>query len=173
MDDPGQLSAFGQILIFAIGGLVLVLLTLSLGRWIAPSLPSALKLSSYECGEEPIGNARIPFNNRFYSLALIFLLFEVEMLFVFPWATIFAKPEMIQADARWGWLALVEMGAFLIILFLGLILVWKKGDLKWAIAKPIIPQTNVPIPEEAYAHLKRPKPAASTTAFPSPQTLIQ
>jgi NADH-quinone oxidoreductase subunit A len=163
MDDPGQLSAFGQILLIGIGGVVLVLLTLALGRWVAPSLPTKLQLSSYECGEEPFGTSRIPFNNRFYTIALIFLLFEVEMLFVFPWATIFAQTEMMEADARWGWLTLVEMGIFIGVLLLGWILVWKKGDLRWTVAVPEVPQVKTSIPQSAYAHLMHPQYASDST----------
>ena len=73
-----------------------------INRSIAPNHPNPEKLASYECGEEPTGNAWLPFNSRFYVIALIFLLFDVEMVFVFPWAIVFGNHEIIELDPRWG-----------------------------------------------------------------------
>lgn len=119
-------------------------------RLIAPRNPTAEKLISYECGEDPIGNAWLPFNSRFYVIALVFLLFDVEMVFVFPWATVFGSHAIIAADARWGWFSLVEMFIFLGILILGLVYVWVKGDLDWIKPKPAVPTTNTNIPASLY-----------------------
>jgi len=146
-----------------------------LNRLIAPSNPTAEKLTSYECGEEPTGNAWLPFNSRFYVIALIFLLFDVEMVFIFPWATVFGSHEIIAADARWGWFSLAEMFIFLGILILGLVYVWCKGDLDWIKPKPAVPTTNANIPASLYDQLNieqgtfkvRPfaaEPALATTA---------
>ncbi|MDB4927100.1 MAG: NADH-quinone oxidoreductase subunit [Mucilaginibacter sp.] len=122
-------------------------------RLIAPNNPNPEKLTSYECGEEPTGNAWLPFNSRFYVIALVFLLFDVEMVFVFPWATVFGNHEIIAADARWGWFSLAEMFIFLGILILGLIYVWCKGDLDWIKPKPTVPTTNTSIPASLYEKL--------------------
>ncbi len=122
-------------------------------RLIAPHNPTPEKLTSYECGEEPTGNAWLPFNSRFYVIAIIFLLFDVEMVFVFPWATVFGNHEIIAADARWGWFSLVEMFIFLGILILGLVYVWCKGDLDWIKPKPVVPHTNTIIPTSLYEQL--------------------
>jgi NADH-quinone oxidoreductase subunit A len=122
-------------------------------RLLAPSNPNYEKLTSYECGEEPTGNAWLPFNSRFYVIALIFLLFDVEMVFVFPWATVFGNHELIAADSRWGWFSLAEMFIFLGILILGLVYVWAKGDLEWIKAKPTVPTTDVNIPLSFYEQL--------------------
>ena len=81
-----------------------------INKLIAPRKPNPEKLTSYECGEEPTGNAWLPFNSRFYVIALIFLLFDVEMVFIFPWAIVFGNHEMNIIDPRWGWLALTEIG---------------------------------------------------------------
>src|SRR5690606_20381551 len=111
------------------------------------------KLSTYECGEETMGNAWIQFNPRFYVIALVFLLFDVELLFIFPWATVFGQAELIAADARWGWFALLEMALFVGILIIGLVYVWKKGDLEWIKPKPVTPRVAVNIPASAYDRL--------------------
>ena len=75
------------------------------------------KLDNYECGEEPEGSAWVQFNIRFYVIALIFLIFDVEVVFLFPWAMVFKEMGMV---------AFVEMGIFLLILIVGLAYVWKK-----------------------------------------------
>ena len=153
MDDPAQLTEFGKILLIGVAGILLVLFTLLLGKVLSPKKPTPEKLSTYECGEDTIGTAWIPFNPRFYVIALVFLLFDVELLFIFPWATIFGRPELIAADARWGWFALVEMALFVGILVTGLVYVWKKGDLEWIKPNPIRPSVNVRIPASAYKQL--------------------
>jgi NADH-quinone oxidoreductase subunit A len=153
MVEVSQISEFGKILIFLITGIILVGLMFFANRLIAPRNPTPEKLTSYECGEEPTGNAWLPFNSRFYVIALIFLLFDVEMVFVFPWATVFGNHEIIAADARWGWFSLAEMFIFLGILILGLIYVWVKGDLDWIKPKPEVPVTNTNIPASLYDQL--------------------
>ncbi len=153
MAEVSQISEFGKILIFLITGIILVGLIFFLNRLIAPNNPTPEKLTSYECGEEPTGNAWLPFNSRFYVIALIFLLFDVEMVFIFPWATVFGSHEIIAADARWGWFSLAEMFIFLGILILGLIYVWVKGDLDWIKPKPVVPTTNTNIPASLYEQI--------------------
>jgi NADH-quinone oxidoreductase subunit A len=153
MGEVAQISEFGKILIFIITGFIAVGLLFFVNRLIAPSNPTPEKLTSYECGEDPVGSAWLPFNSRFYVIALIFLLFDVEMVFIFPWATVFGSHEIIAADARWGWFSLVEMFIFLGILILGLIYVWCKGDLDWIKPKPVIPTTNASIPASLYEQL--------------------
>lgn len=153
MDDPAQLTEFGKILLIGVAGLLLVLFTLLLGSILSPRKPTPEKLSTYECGEETMGNAWIQFNPRFYVIALVFLLFDVELLFIFPWATVFGQPELIAADARWGWFALLEMALFVGILIIGLVYVWKKGDLEWIKPRPIMPHVGVDIPASAYDRL--------------------
>lgn len=153
MGEVSQISEFGRILVFIITGFVLVAVTLFIGKLVAPDKPNAEKLTSYECGEEPTGNAWIPFNPRFYVIALVFLLFEVEMVFIIPWATVFGSHELIAADSRWGKLTLIEMFVFMGILILGLVYVWRKGDLNWIKPSAEIPHTNVLIPASLYDKL--------------------
>jgi len=153
MDDPAQLTEFGKILLIGVAGILLVLFTLLLGKILSPKKPTVEKLSTYECGEEAVGNAWIQFNPRFYVIALVFLLFDVELLFIFPWATVFGQAELITADTRWGWFALLEMAVFVGILITGLVYVWKKGDLEWIKPKPVTPHVAVNIPASAYDRL--------------------
>jgi len=155
MDEPGQVTEFGKILIIGVMGILLVLVTLLLGKIISPKKPTPEKLSTYECGEETIGSSWIAFNPRFYVIALVFLLFDVEMIFIFPWATVFGRPELIAADVRWGWFTLVEMAIFIGILIIGLVYVWRKGDLEWVKSRTVLPRVNVNIPQSAYDKLNR------------------
>ena len=165
MTDVSQISEFGKILIFLITGIIMVCVIFFVNRLLAPKNPNYEKLTSYECGEEPTGNAWLPFNSRFYVIALIFLLFDVEMVFIFPWATVFGSHEIIAQDARWGWFSLAEMFVFLGILILGLVYVWSKGDLEWIKAKPIVPTTDVAIPASFYEQLNLEQSKYSVKAF--------
>jgi len=141
-----------------------------INKLIAPHKPNPEKLTSYECGEEPTGNAWLPFNSRFYVIALIFLLFDVEMVFIFPWAIVFGNHEMNIIDPRWGWLALTEMFLFLGILILGLAYVWVKGDLDWIKPNPVLPTTDTYIPKSLYEKLNAEQSAYQVKAFtPDPQ----
>jgi NADH-quinone oxidoreductase subunit A len=124
-------------------------------RLLSPNNPNPEKLTSYECGEEVVGSAWLPFNSRFYVIALIFLLFDVEMVFILPWATVFGNHDLIHADKRWGWLSLTEMFVFLAILIIGFVYVWVKGDLDWIKPSPVIPTTDSGVPASLYEKLNR------------------
>jgi len=113
---------FGTVLIFALLGIVLVYVPLLIQKLVAPSQKTPDKLANYECGEEPEGSAWVQINIRFYVIALIFLIFDVEVVFLFPWAVVFKDL---------GILAMVEMAIFLVILIVGLAYVWVKADLNW------------------------------------------
>ncbi len=106
-------------------GVAFVYLNILLGAVLfRPKNPSELKLSTYECGEEAFGSSWIRFDMRFYTVALIFVLFDLEIAFLFPWASVFKDPAVRDIAATEG---LVFIG----ILFLGLVYVWAKGDLDW------------------------------------------
>ena len=113
---------FGTIFLFLLLGIILISIILILQRLLAPSNPSKDKQSTYECGEEAEGSAWVQFNIRFYVIALIFLIFDVEVVFLYPWAVVFMKL---------GLFAFVEMAVFLAILIVGLAYVWRKSDLDW------------------------------------------
>ncbi|UPZ36986.1 NADH-quinone oxidoreductase subunit A [Sphingobacterium sp. PCS056] len=136
-------------------GIFLVAMTIMAARLLSVNKPTPQKLSTYECGEDAVGSSWVQFNPRFYVIALIFLLFDVELIFIFPWATVFGQAEYIAADGRWGWFTLIEMALFVGILIIGLIFVWVKGDLEWV--KPIHqrPHVKVNIPSTAYDMLNQ------------------
>ncbi len=118
---------FANVLVFMFLGAALVALMSGLSSLLRPHNPEALKLSTYECGEPPTGNAWINFNIRFYLVALIFVIFDVEVAFIYPVTVVFR--DWVQKGQ--GLFALAEVGIFLAILFVGLIYVWVKRDLEW------------------------------------------
>jgi NADH-quinone oxidoreductase subunit A len=150
MSEVNSITEFGKVLIFLITGLIAVGLAFGVNKLIAPHKPNPEKNSSYECGEEAIGGSWFQFNSRFYVIAIIFLLFDVEMIFVFPWAITFSDKELIAVDNRWGWLTFTEMLIFIGILLLGLVYVWRKKDLEWIKPTIFIPETDSGIPINAY-----------------------
>lgn len=149
--DQQYLSGFGEVLLFIVAGIVFVLLTLLISRLIRPNRPNAQKHSTYESGEEPQGLAWVQFNLRFYVLALIFLLFEAEIIFLFPWAIVFAKKELLeQTNGAWGWFTLIEMIIFILILALGLAYAWVNGHLDWVKPEPKPTEYTSPVPKSFY-----------------------
>ena len=92
------------------------------GKVLGPSRPSVEKLSPYECGFEAFDDARMQFDIRYYLIAIQFIIFDLEIIFIVPWATVFRDL---------GVLGLIEMAIFVGMLLLGFIYVWKKGALEW------------------------------------------
>ena len=113
---------FLNVFLFLVVGIVVVSLTIVLSRIIHPRNITDEKLTTYECGEDPVGDSWIRFNNRFYIIALIFIIFDIEVFFLFPWAIVFK---------RLGMFAFIEMMVFIAILMVGFAYVWAKGDLEW------------------------------------------
>jgi len=113
---------FGVVLVFLIMGLLIGVVALTISWLVRPNHPTEQKLQIYECGEAPVGTPWTQFNNRFYTVALVFLLFDVEVVFLFPWAVVFKQL---------GPFAFAEMFVFVGILLLGLAWAWAKGDLEW------------------------------------------
>ena len=145
------LSAFGEVLLYIIGGILFILVSFFVSRLLRPNRPNEQKLSSYESGEEPLSSAWTQFNIRFYILALIFLLFEVEIIFLFPWTTVFANKELLeQTNGLWGWFSLIEVVVFIAILALGLAYAWVNGHLDWIKPEPAPTQIKSPVPTDLY-----------------------
>ncbi len=118
---------FANVLVFFALAFVLCGLMLGLGMLLRPSNPTPGKLSTYECGEPPSGSAWINFNIRFYLIALVFVIFDVELAFIYPVAAVFKD----WIEHGQGVAALLEVVTFLGILGVGLVYVWVKGDLEW------------------------------------------
>jgi NADH-quinone oxidoreductase subunit A len=118
---------FANVLVFTVLALALCGIMVGLEKLLAPSNPHPAKLTTYECGEPPSGNAWINFNIRFYLIALVFVVFDVEVAFVYPVVTVFRD----WVARGQGLFALAEIGLFIGILAVGLVYVWGKGDLEW------------------------------------------
>jgi NADH-quinone oxidoreductase subunit A len=108
------------ILVIVAAGFALTILLLS--SMLGPRRPSEEKLSPYECGIDPVGSARARFSVKFYLVAMLFIIFDIEIVFLYPWAVILDDLKLF---------GLVEMIFFLGILVIGLLYVWKKGGLEW------------------------------------------
>jgi len=116
-------SSFAGVLVFMVVALLFVVISLVLAWLIRPrGRYSAEKFLPYECGENPQGSAWIQFNIRFYVFALVFIIFDVEIIFLLPWAVVFKNL---------GAFAFIEGLIFIAILVVGLAYVWRKGDLAW------------------------------------------
>ena len=116
------LDQYAIVVVFIVIGLAFLIATLFISRLVRPSSPDASKLSTYECGIEPKGDSWGRFNIRYYIFALLFVLFDVETAFIYPWAVKLGQLKMF---------AFVEMLIFLVILAVGLIYAWRKGTLEW------------------------------------------
>ena len=114
---------YAYVLFFMGGGLVMVTGALFFAWLLRPSKPDPLKLDVYECGEEAVGPSQVQFNIKFYLAGILFVVFDVEALFLLPWAVAFKDL---------GIRAFIEMILFILILFVGLAYAWRKGILKWA-----------------------------------------
>lgn len=120
---------FGAVLVFAIVAVGFALGGITLSRVIAPRHPSADKASIYECGERPIGAAWFNFNPRFYLVALVFVIFEVDIALTFPVVAVYRA--WVAQGPGIAWVAFTELFLFTAILVVGLAWVWAHGDLEW------------------------------------------
>jgi NADH-quinone oxidoreductase subunit A len=118
---------FGAVLAFAVVAILFALAMLTVGRLLRPRFPSEDKLSIYECGERPIGSAWYNFNPRFYLIALVFIVFEVDIALTFPVVVVYAA--CVKNGS--GWVAFVELILFTVVLLVGLAWAWAHGDLEW------------------------------------------
>jgi len=125
-----MLTEFGKALIFIITAGVFVVGIVYLAKLIRPARPTHEKLTTYECGENPEGTPWIKFNIRFYVVALIFLIFDVEVVLLIPWAL---------AYKDFGLTGFLIGGIFLVLLGLGMAYEWRKGDLEWEKPKVLPP----------------------------------
>jgi NADH-quinone oxidoreductase subunit A len=117
-----MVASFGPVLLFVLVAVVFAVLPLAIAPLITPRRPDKVKLSPYECGVETIGSSVVQFNTRYYLYALIFAIFDVEAIFLFPWAV---------AYGGLGLFALIEMAIFVLILLVGFAYAWRKRALEW------------------------------------------
>jgi len=117
-----NLDSYLPVLLFILVGLVIGAAPMLMGALLGPHKPDPEKLSPYECGFEAFEDAHMQFDVRYYLIAILFIAFDLEIAFVFPWAVIFRSL---------GVVGLIEMGIFLGLLVLGFVYAWKKGALEW------------------------------------------
>lgn len=117
-----MLEGYFPVLLFIVVGLAIGVIPLILGWILAPNRPDEAKLSPYECGFEAFEDARMKFDVRYYLVAILFILFDLEIAFLFPWAIVLKEI---------GMFGFVSMMIFLSILVAGFIYEWKKGALEW------------------------------------------
>ncbi len=110
------------IFIFGLCAILFPIVVLGLARLVRPSAPEAVKLEAYECGIRAVSNARGRYTVRFYVIAILFVIFDVETIFLFPWAVYYK---------RLGWFGVAEVAVFLAILIVGYVWAYKKGALEW------------------------------------------
>jgi NADH-quinone oxidoreductase subunit A len=123
MNLPLEYLFAGSLLLLAVGmATVMAVLPQLISKLFGLNKNQGDKYQSYECGMDPVGGARVRFSIKFYIVAMLFILFDIETIFMYPWASVH----------RWlGWFGLAEMAIFLAILFVGYIYVWKRGALQW------------------------------------------
>ena len=139
-----MLTGFGTVLVFLVAGAAFVAVALVLQRFLAPRTPGPEKALTYECGEDPQGKAWVQFNIRFYVFALAFLIFDVEVAFLLPWAVAYRHLE----TEGMRWVGFADGVVFALILFVGLIYAWAKGHLEWVKPRLRFPEHPQPPTEE-------------------------
>lgn len=116
------LSRYFPILLFIGIALAFGVVTLVLSYLVQPKYPEAEKLSAYECGSEPFSDARMPFPVRYYIFAMLFVIFDIEVIFLYPWAIVFDQI---------GFIGLMEMVIFIGLFIVAYVYAWRKGALEW------------------------------------------
>jgi len=117
-----MIGAYLPILLLIVFAIIFGIGALMLSSFVGPKKSSPLKFTPYECGCEPVGSARERFSVKFYLIAMLFILFDIEAVFLYPWSILFK---------RLGIFGLLEMGIFIAILLVGYVYIWKKGALEW------------------------------------------
>ncbi len=120
---------FAAVLAFALVAVLFALGGITASRLVGPRAPNPEKASTYECGERPVGVAWFNFNPRFYLVALVFVIFEVDVALTFPVVAVYRR--WVQTSPLLAWTALIELLAFTVILLVGLGWIWARGDLDW------------------------------------------
>jgi NADH-quinone oxidoreductase subunit A len=116
------LTRYFPILLFIFIALAFGVVTLLISYLVQPKYPDPEKLSAYECGSEPFSDARMPFPVRYYIFAMLFVIFDIEVIFLYPWAVVFDKI---------GLIGLIEMMIFIALFLVAYVYAWRKGALEW------------------------------------------
>lgn len=144
-------SGLNFVLIFAGSGLAFILVSLLISRWISPKHPNPEKNAIYESGEESVGNYWPRVSNGYFIIALLFILFEIEVVLLFPIAAVFGKSQDLY-QATLFWIAIL---GFLIILIVGLAYAWANGHLDWMKPRPAKNSFKGNVPSQRYDDLNK------------------
>ncbi len=125
IDSSSIINSFIPVAVFLIVSLLMPPATMAFVKLVSPRSKSPNKHDTYECGSDPLGDARIQFNVEYYLYAIAFVLFDIEVLFLYPWAMVY------RGTGVDGTTAIVEMLIFIFVLLFGYVYLWKKGALKW------------------------------------------
>jgi NADH-quinone oxidoreductase subunit A len=124
-----MLESYFPVLIFIVVALIFGCVPILVGRLVAPHRPDPEKLTPYECGFDAFEDARMKFDVRYYLVAIAFIIFDLEVAYMFPWAAIYK--EFVEADAAVRLFGFIEMFIFMGILVVGFVWAWAKGALDW------------------------------------------
>src|SRR5512136_24195 len=138
---------FAAVLAFAAVAVLLPFGLIFAFKLLRPDFPEADKSLIYECGEKPIGKAWFNFNPRFYLVALVFVIFEVDLALTFPVAVVYN--DWVAGGTQLAWVAFAELFLFIAILVVGLVWVWAHGDLEWVKKLAVVDETPEPVETEA------------------------
>jgi NADH-quinone oxidoreductase subunit A len=121
--DNHSVNAFLPIAMMAFVGAGFIVTTFLLSHWLGPKRKTTVKSENFECGIEQVGNARVPFSIKYFLVAILFVLFDVEVIFMYPWAVNFRQL---------GWFGFVEMLLFMAVFLTGFLYILRKGALDWS-----------------------------------------
>jgi NADH-quinone oxidoreductase subunit A len=130
LDQFGPIGEYLPLVILLVIAIVLGFLLANLSRLVGPLRPNKVKESVYESGMDPVGSAHDRFKVKFYMVAMLFILFDIEVVFMYPWAVNFKTLSLLDSTGT-GLFPFIEMLVFVVILFVGYIYIWKKGGLEW------------------------------------------
>lgn len=119
------LTRYFPVLLFIFVALAFGVVTLLLSYLVQPKYPEPEKLSTYECGSEPFSDARMPFPVRYYIFAMLFVIFDIEVIFLYPWAVVFNDINKVSI------IGLIEMLVFIALFLVAYVYAWRKGALEW------------------------------------------
>lgn len=130
LDQFGPIGGYLPLVIMLVIAVVLGIILINLSSLLGPFRPNKVKSSVYESGMDPVGTAHDRFSVKFYMVAMLFILFDIEVVFMYPWAVNFKWLSQLDPSGA-GLFPFIEMLVFVVILFVGYIYVWKKGGLEW------------------------------------------
>ncbi|MFM7322145.1 MAG: NADH-quinone oxidoreductase subunit A [Armatimonadota bacterium] len=120
------LQTYIPVLVMGLGAAVVAAVLIGLSALLGPRRPSAAKVSAYECGVTPVGSARERFPIKFYLVAMLFIVFDIETIFLYPWAVTYRQSGAMML------FNLAEMSVFVAILLVGYVYIWRRGGFEWA-----------------------------------------